>query len=241
MTQATNRTLQLNQVSASYGGSRILHGISLQVGRGEVACLLGLNGMGKTTTLRTILGLVDRQDGQILCDGRVLQGPTHRRARAGVTLVPEDRKVFAGLTVRDNLEVARQCPADGGQQPFTFDDATRLFPRLAERMNQLAGTLSGGEQQMMVVARAMVANPRYILLDEPTEGLAPNYVEAIHDAIVEMRARGIGVLLVEQSLALATALGDHFHVIESGHIVFSEPRERVLAAPAALEKRLTVE
>jgi branched-chain amino acid transport system ATP-binding protein len=157
-----------------------------------------------------------------------------------VTLVPEDRKVFAGLTVRDNLEVARAPAADGGQ-PFTLDDATRLFPRLAERMDQLAGTLSGGEQQMLVVARAMVANPRYILLDEPTEGLAPNYVQAIRDAIVEMRARGIGVLLVEQSLALATAVGDHFVVIESGHVVYSEPRERVLAEPSSLEKRLTVE
>jgi branched-chain amino acid transport system ATP-binding protein len=240
MSLVANRELKLNEVSASYGSSRILHGVSLQVGRGQVACLLGLNGMGKTTTLRTILGLVDRQEGQIVCDGRVLQGPTHRRARAGVTLVPEDRKVFAGLTVRDNLEVARQRAADGAQ-PFTIDDATRLFQRLAERMDQLAGTLSGGEQQMLVVARAMVANPRYVLLDEPTEGLAPNYVEAIHDAIVAMRERGIGVLLVEQSLALATAVGDHFHVIESGHIVYSEPRERVLAEPAGLEKRLTVE
>lgn len=240
MTTAAHRELQLDQVTASYGSSRILHGVSLRVRRGEVSCLLGLNGMGKTTTLRAILGLVDRQEGQIICDGRPLAGPTHRRARAGVTLVPEDRKVFAGLTVRDNLEVARAPAADGGR-PFTVDDATRLFPRLDERMDQLAGTLSGGEQQMLVVARAMVANPRYILLDEPTEGLAPNYVQAIRDAIVEMRARGIGVLLVEQSLALATAVGDHFVVIESGHVVYSEPRERVLAEPSSLEKRLTVE
>ncbi|KAI3610259.1 Branched-chain amino acid ABC transporter, ATP-binding protein LivF (plasmid) [Cupriavidus necator H850] len=240
MNGITNRELRLDQLSASYGSSHILHGVSMRVLRGEVSCLLGLNGMGKTTTLRAILGLVDRQEGQIVCDGRPLQGSTHRRARAGVTLVPEDRKVFASLSVRDNLEVARQ-PATEGSQPFTIDDATRLFPRLAERMDQLAGTLSGGEQQMLVVARAMVANPRYILLDEPTEGLAPNYVGAIHDAILEMRERGIGVLLVEQSLALATAVGDHFHVIESGHIVFSETRERVLADPASLEKRLTVE
>ncbi|SMG41967.1 ABC transporter ATP-binding protein [Paraburkholderia susongensis] len=240
MSESASRELKLNDVTASYGSSRILHGVSMCVRRGEVGCLLGLNGMGKTTTLRAILGLVDRQEGQIVCDGRPLNGPTHRRARAGVTLVPEDRKVFSGLSVRENLEVARQRPSDD-VAAFTIDDATRLFPRLAERMDQLAGTLSGGEQQMLVVARAMVANPRYILLDEPTEGLAPNYVEAIHDAIVEMRARGFGVLLVEQSLALATAVGDHFQVIESGHIVYSEPRERVLAEPAALEKRLTVE
>jgi branched-chain amino acid transport system ATP-binding protein len=240
MNSITNRELRLDQVSASYGSSHILHGVSMRVRRGEVSCLLGLNGMGKTTTLRAILGLVDRQEGQIVCDGRPLQGSTHRRARAGVTLVPEDRKVFASLSVRDNLEVACQ-PSTEGSQAFTIDDATRLFPRLAERMDQLAGTLSGGEQQMLVVARAMVANPRYILLDEPTEGLAPNYVQAIHDAILEMRERGIGVLLVEQSLALATAVGDQFHVIESGHIVFSETRERVLADPASLEKRLTVE
>ena len=240
MSHAFNQELQLNHVSASYGSSRVLHDVSMRVRRGEVSCLLGLNGMGKTTTLRTIVGLVDRQEGQILCDGLVLHGPTYRRARAGVSMVHEDRKVFASLSVRENLEVARQ-PSCGDAAAFDIDDATRLFPRIAERMDQLAGTLSGGEQQMLVVARALVANPRYILLDEPTEGLAPNYVGAIHDSIVAMCERGIGVLLVEQSLALATAVGDHFHVIESGHIVFSEPRERVLAEPAALEKRLTVE
>jgi branched-chain amino acid transport system ATP-binding protein len=233
-----SRALELHGVSACYGTSKILHDVSLRVERGGVSCLLGLNGMGKTTTLRAVMGLVDRCEGRIECDGVVLGGSTHQRARAGVTLVPEDRKVFAGLTVLENMTVALRA-ASGNS--FTIADATRLFPRLAERMSQKAGTLSGGEQQMLVVARAMVANPAYILLDEPTEGLAPNYVEAIRDAIKEARARDIGVLLVEQSLALATAVGDHFYVIESGHIVFSERRAQVLAHPEILEKRLTVE
>jgi branched-chain amino acid transport system ATP-binding protein len=231
--------LELVDVSAYYGASRILHGISLRVEQGKVACLLGLNGMGKTTTLRAIMGLVDRMDGHITCNGAPLTGATHKRARAGVTLVPEDRKVFAGLTVRENMSVAER-PAGKGDG-FVMEDATRLFPRLAERMEQKAGTLSGGEQQMLVVARAMLANPAYILLDEPTEGLAPNYVEAIKLSIDAARARNIGVILVEQSLPLAMAVGDHFYVVESGQVVFSQTREQLLASPESLEKLLTVE
>lgn len=231
--------LELQHVSAHYGASQILHSVSLRVDRGSVTCLLGLNGMGKTTTLRAIMGLVDRVEGTIRCDGEPLTGSTHQRARAGVTLVPEDRKVFATLTVQENLAVALRPPRSG--TGFGVADAVRLFPRLGERMDQKAGTLSGGEQQMLVVARALVANPGYILLDEPTEGLAPEYVDAIRKAVEEARQRGIGVLLVEQSLALATAVGDRFYVVESGHVVFEQERSEVLAAPSALERRLTVE
>lgn len=234
-----NDALELTDVSSYYGASKILHGVSLRVERGKVACLLGLNGMGKTTTLRTIMGLVDRMEGRISCNGVPLTGATHKRARAGVTLVPEDRKVFASLTVRENMSVAERTTTEPGA--FVTEDATRLFPRLAERLEQKAGTLSGGEQQMLVVARAMLANPAYILLDEPTEGLAPTYVEAIKLSIEAARARNIGVMLVEQSLPLAMAVGDHFYVVESGQVIFSESREQVLASPDRLEKILTVE
>lgn len=235
MTQA----LELVDVSAYYGASKILHGISLQVERGKVACLLGLNGMGKTTILRTIMGLVDRMEGTITCNGAPLVGAAYKRARSGVTLVPEDRKVFPSLTVRENMSVAERSSGRSGD--FVADDAMRLFPRLAERLEQKAGTLSGGEQQMLVVARAMLANPSYILLDEPTEGLAPIYVEAIKLAIDAVRERDIGVILVEQSLPLAMAVGDHFYVVESGQVVLSESRERVHLAPEIVENMLTVE
>ncbi|WP_421956483.1 ABC transporter ATP-binding protein [Polaromonas sp.] len=234
-----NDALELTNVSAWYGASRILHDISLRVERGQVACLLGLNGMGKTTTLRAIMGLVDRSEGSISCNGSPLAGATHKRARAGVTLVPEDRKVFSGLTVRENMAVAEHLT--GHASDFLLGDAIQLFPRLAERMEQKAGTLSGGEQQMLVVARAMLANPAYILLDEPTEGLAPSYVDAIKLSIDAARSRHIGVILVEQSLPLAMAVGDHFYVVESGQVVFSQSREQVLASPQTLENMLTVE
>ena len=156
----------------------------------------------------------------------------------GVTLVPEDRKVFPNLTVAENLQVATRKLLKGG---FILADAIRLFPRLGERLEQKAGTLSGGEQQMLVVARALLANPAYMMLDEPTEGLAPSYVDAIRDSIDAARERGIGVLLVEQSLALALAVGDHFYVIENGQIIRSLTRAEVLAAPERLAALLTVE
>jgi len=235
MTQA----LTYQAMSAFYGTSQILHGVDFEVRPGEVVCLLGLNGMGKTTTLRATMGLVDRIEGRITLNGAPLDGPTHRRSQMGVTLVPEDRKVFANLTVEENLRVAIRKPARGAG--FGTEDAIRIFPRLGERLGQKGGTLSGGEQQMLVVARAMLANPHYMMLDEPTEGLAPSYVDAIRDSIVAARGLGIGVLLVEQSLPLAQAVGDHFHVIENGQIVKSFLREEVMADPQRLVDMLTVD
>ena len=231
--------LILQNVSAYYGSAQILHGIDLRVSRGEVVCLLGLNGMGKTTTLRSIMGLVERVEGEISIDDALLVGPTHRRARLGVTLVPEDRKVFPSLTVKENMAVAaKPSPTNGG---LTLDRVLQLFPRLAERLQQKAGTLSGGEQQMLVMARAILANPKFMLLDEPTEGLAPSYVEAIRDAILAVRNCGIGVLLVEQSLPLARSVGDTFLIIENGEIRFRANRSAVEADPEALERTLTIE
>lgn len=234
-----SNVLELERVSAFYGSSQILQELSLRVEQGKVACLLGLNGMGKTTTLRAIMGLVDRVVGNISLNGTPLTGRTHRRARMGVTLVPEDRKVFASLTVQENMTVAMH--ATGKRNDFSIADATRLFPRLQERLEQKAGTLSGGEQQMLVVARAMLANPSYILLDEPTEGLAPEYVDAIKSAIDAARERNIGIVLVEQSLPLAMAVGDDFYVIENGQVVFNQDREAALRDPAVIATMLTVE
>lgn len=233
------QALRYQNMSAFYGTSQILHGIDFEVHPGEVVCLLGLNGMGKTTTLRATMGLVDRIEGAIMLNGAPLTGPTYRRSQMGVTLVPEDRKVFANLTVEENLRVAIRKPAQGAG--VGIDDTIRIFPRLGERLEQKGGTLSGGEQQMLVVARAMLANPHYMMLDEPTEGLAPSYVDAIRDSIVAVKALGVGVILVEQSLPLAQAVGDRFHIIENGQIVRSFTREEVVADPQCLVDMLTVE
>lgn len=230
--------LVLNNVAAFYGSSQILNEVSLSLAPGEVVCLLGLNGMGKTTTLRSIMGLVDRIEGTITIGGKSLVGPTHKRARLGVTLVPEDRRVFSSLSVKENLDVA----ASGSKirNGFCHDDVLKLFPRLAERLPQLAGTMSGGEQQMLSVARAMVLNPKMLLLDEPTEGLAPSYVEAIRDSILAARERGMGVLLVEQSFALALSVGDRFHVMENGRIVHTEERNSPTFSSQRIEEMLTI-
>jgi branched-chain amino acid transport system ATP-binding protein len=231
--------LVYDNLCAFYGSSQILHGVSFEVGQGTVACLLGLNGMGKTTTLRATMGLVDRLEGRIVLNGEELRGPTYRRSQMGITLVPEDRKVFPNLTVDENLRVAKRKAVRG--KDFTIAEALEIFPRLGERMSQKAGTLSGGEQQMLVVARAMLANPSYMMLDEPTEGLAPSYVDAIKQSIDAARSRGIGIILVEQSLPLALAVGDRFYVMENGQIVQSFVRDEVLAAPDRLANMLTVE
>lgn len=232
-------SLTLEGVSAFYGTAQILHGVDLTIGRNQIVCLLGLNGMGKTTTLRAIMGLVDRTEGRITLDGAPLVGPTYRRAKRGVTLVPEDRKVFPTLTVYENIAVAASMSrADGG---LTLERVLAFFPRLKERFEQKAGTLSGGEQQMLVMARAMIANPKFMLLDEPTEGLAPSYVEAIRDSILAARECGIGVLVVEQSLPLALSVGDVFVVLENGEVKLRADRAEIEAAPERLEQILTVE
>ena len=235
------RMLSVDRMSASYGASKIVHEVSFAVLPGRITCLLGLNGMGKTTTLRAIMGLVDRIEGAISLDGVPLRGPTHTRGRAGVTLVPEDRKVFPSLSVRENLEVAASRKSANEDSPaITVAEMIQLFPRLGERLAQKAGSLSGGEQQMLVVARAMVANPKYILLDEPTEGLAPSYVEAIRDSILEAARRGIGVLLVEQSLPVAMSVGNEFLVIDRGSIVVTLGREEAHADRTRIESLLTL-
>lgn len=231
--------MRYEDVSAFYGTSQILHGLSFDVPAASIVCLLGLNGMGKTTTLRATMGLVDRTEGRITLNGNELKGPTFRRSQMGVTLVPEDRKVFANLTVEENLDVALR--ATGRPDCFSIEEVTKIFPRLSERMSQKAATLSGGEQQMLVVARALLVNPAYMMLDEPTEGLAPSYVDAIRESLEAARARGIGIILVEQSLPLALAVGDFFHIIENGQIVQSLTRDEALADPRRIEAALTVE
>ena len=214
--------LIVDGLDAWYGGARILTTISLTVAPGEVVALLGRNGAGKTTTLRAIFGLIPSRTGRML--GRMqafghdlTRLPPHRIARLGLGYVPEDRRIFAELTVAENLEVGRQPPR-ADLPPWTPKHLYALFPNLAAIRDRTAGQLSGGEQQMLAVARTLMGNPRILLLDEPSEGLAPRMVQAIAGMIAHMRAAGVGVLLAEQTLTLAGTVADRAYIIEKGEI-----------------------
>ena len=208
--------LELADVHAVYGRSHVLHGVSLRAGEGEVVSLLGRNGAGKSTTLKAIVGVVEVTAGEIRFDGRSLRDvPTHRVARLGIGLVPEDRRIFAELSVLENLMVGAR--ADGG---FTVDRIFGLFPRLAGLARQRGGSLSGGEQQMLTIARTLMTGPRLLLLDEPSEGLAPVVVAALADTVAALRRQGFSILMAEQNVKFARRLADRAYIIEKGQIRF---------------------
>ncbi|MBI5110620.1 MAG: ABC transporter ATP-binding protein [Rhodovulum sp.] len=201
------------------GSSHILHGVSLTVGRGEAVCLLGRNGMGKTTTLRTILGLVSPSRGEVRINGQAMTAaPPHRIARQGIALVPEGRGVFPNLTVRENLVMAARSGVDG-RRAWTYERVLETFPRLAERRNNFGNQLSGGEQQMITIGRALMTNPYLIILDEATEGLAPLIRKEIWAVIRTIREAGIATLLVDKNVKDLLALCDRALVMVKGRIV----------------------
>jgi branched-chain amino acid transport system ATP-binding protein len=212
--------LKLHQVSAAYGHVRVLRGIDLSVDAGEVVCLLGRNGAGKTTAIRTICGLLPASVGTVRFAGRDITRATPMDiVGAGIATVPEGRRVFASLTVRENLVLGAFSRRRGRPDRTDCSEIYELFPRLAERANQRAGTLSGGEQQMLAMGRALMAKPRLLLLDEPSMGLAPILIEAVFDTIDRLARRGITVLLVEQNAVAALDVADRAYVLEHGHIV----------------------
>jgi branched-chain amino acid transport system ATP-binding protein len=201
-----------------YGKSHILDGVSLHVGPGEVVGLLGRNGVGKSTTLKTIMGLVRPIQGKVLLDGESITGmPSHKLARLGIGYVPEDRRIFRLLTVMENLRVGldRNGVTDERKREL-LDKVFTYFPRLAERRNQAGGTLSGGEQQMLAISRAMMLEPRIILLDEPTEGLMPRMVSQIHQIIDVLHREGVAILLVEQNVPLTLEASQRVYIMEKG-------------------------
>jgi branched-chain amino acid transport system ATP-binding protein len=217
-------TLELRDVEVFYGRIQALHGISLHVGFGEIVALIGSNGAGKTTTLRTISGLVRPSSGLVLLDGREVQKlGAEMIARAGVGHSPEGRRLFARMTVRENLEMGAYARKDDAQVRKDFERIYTLFPRLRERQGQLAGSLSGGEQQMVAIGRALMAKPRVLLLDEPSLGLAPILVDTIFEVIREINAAGTTVLLVEQNARMALATAQRAYVLETGGIVMEGP------------------
>ena len=211
--------LSLQKITTYYGQIRILEGIDLHVGSGELVCLLGGNASGKSTTLKTILGLVRPRAGQILLDGEdVTTFPVPERIARGIAIVPENRRLFPDMTVRENLELGAVL-RDGSTFDEDLERVHTLFPRLEERRNQLAGTLSGGEQQMVAIGRALMSHPRLLLMDEPSMGLAPALVQQNFRIIREVHESGVAVLMVEQNATMALSIADRGYVLSTGEIV----------------------
>lgn len=218
--------LEITGLEAGYGETRVLHGLSLAVPAGQVTALLGRNGAGKTTTLKTVMGLIRPGSGSIRFEGSEITGTRpHRIAQRGIAYVPETRDIFPSLTVAENLDlVARRfCGA------WTVERVLALFPRLGERLANGGNELSGGEQQMLAIARALLMNPRLLILDEPTEGLAPIIIRQIHVTLAELRALGLSILLVEQNFGFATSLADHVSIIGRGELVWQGSAEEIRA------------
>ncbi|MGH7268123.1 MAG: ABC transporter ATP-binding protein [Candidatus Rokuibacteriota bacterium] len=215
--------LEVTDLHVYYGEIHALKGVSLSVGKGEIVALLGPNGAGKTTTLKTISGLLTPRAGVIALEGDSLVGvPSHRIVHRGIAHVPEGRKIFNRLSVADNLELGAYARSDGGIRE-DLDRVLTLFPRLRERRTQVAGTLSGGEQQMLAIGRALMTRPRLLLLDEPSMGLAPVLVEQIFETVQDINRQGTPILLVEQNAAMALTIAHRGYVLETGSIVLEGP------------------
>jgi branched-chain amino acid transport system ATP-binding protein len=221
--------LRVDGLHAHYGKSHVLRGVTLQVGRGEVVSLLGRNGSGRSTTLKAMMGLVPPSAGRVELGGRALAGaPPHAICCAGLAYVPEEREVFANLTVDENLRMGEQ-PAVAGAVRWSVAQMFDYFPRLKERRGTRAGSLSGGEQQMLTMCRSLLGNPLAILIDEPTEGLAPKIVAQVAECIQDMQRQGVSVVLVEQKLAIALKVSTRVCVMGHGHIVFEGSPAQLLA------------
>ena len=231
--------LTIENISVNYGAIEALTDISMRVERGEVVTLIGANGAGKTTTLRTITGLLEPTEGRILFEGEEIQGvPTHKLVARGISMSPEGRGVFANLSVRENLQMGAYLRKDRARIAEDIEHAFKMFPRLKERESQKAGTLSGGEQQMLAMSRALMSSPRLLLLDEPSLGLAPLVVHTIFEAIDEIRSKGTTILLVEQNAHAALNHSDRAYVLETGKIVMEGPSKELAADPRIKEAYL---
>ncbi len=224
--------LEVERLNVAYGRAHVLFDVDLALARGEVLALLGRNGAGKSTTLKAIIGLLRPQSGAIRFRGARIDGSaSHAIARLGIGYVPEDRRIFAELTVAENLDVARQKPRPGAPH-WTPEALFALFPNLAELRRRSGGRMSGGEQQMLTIARTLMGNPQVLLLDEPSEGLAPKIVEAMADTILRLKAEGLSVLLSEQNLHFAARVADRAAIIEKGRIRYAGPMTELVADEA---------
>jgi branched-chain amino acid transport system ATP-binding protein len=233
--------LEVSHIDTYYVDSHILFDLSLTVEAGEVVCLLGRNGAGKTTTVRSIAGLTPPRGGTITLRGRDIVGlPPFRIARLGIGFVPEDRRVFPNLTVHENLEVARRTWGNGSASPWTEERVFDLFPILRDRRRQAGGTLSGGEQQMLTIARTLMGNPEILLLDEPSEGLAPIVVETLREQLGRLKASGLTMVLAEQNVRFVSDLGDRVYILEKGMARYQAPMASFLADDEVRQTYLAV-
>jgi branched-chain amino acid transport system ATP-binding protein len=236
----THDLLQVDAIETSYGRSKVLFGVSLRIGPGEMVTLMGRNGMGKTTTVRSIMGLTPASAGSIRLAGREIRAlPSYRVAKLGVGLVPEGRQVFPNLSARENL-IATAANRLGAADPWTYDKVCALFPRLAQRIDSAASLLSGGEQQMLAVGRALMTNPRLLILDEATEGLAPLIREEIWRCLAQLRAAGQSILVIDKNVEALTRLADRHYLIERGRVVWSGTSAALAAAPDVQHRYLGI-
>jgi branched-chain amino acid transport system ATP-binding protein len=232
--------LSVQNLNSHYGPAHILFDVGLDVGEGEVVALLGRNGAGKSTTFRSIVGLVERRTGAIMFEGRdVSSRPTHEIVRAGLGYVPEERRIFTELTVEENLEVGRQ-PKRLNAPHWTREKLFTLFPNLGEMRGRPGGRMSGGEQQMLTIARTLMGNPSLVLLDEPSEGLSPKIVEQMIEAILTMKNEGVSIVVSEQNLHFARLISDRAYIIERGRICFSGTMSELDARPDVRDAHLSL-
>ncbi|HVM12493.1 MAG TPA: ABC transporter ATP-binding protein [Actinomycetota bacterium] len=234
-----NVILELRDVSTSYGPVRVLEDVNLEIRKGEIVCLLGSNAAGKTTTLRTILGLTHPWKGEIIFEGQRIDGlVTTQVVSRGLTMVPENRRLFGRMTVRENLEIGANLRRDKTEIQGDLERILGLFPRLRERITQRAGTLSGGEQQMLAIGRAMMARPHVLLMDEPSMGLAPILVEQVFETIAEINRQGTTIFLVEQNANMALSVAHRGYAIQTGRIVLADTAENLKNNPQMQEAYL---
>jgi branched-chain amino acid transport system ATP-binding protein len=232
--------LEVRGLETAYGASQVLFGVDFAVAAGEVVTLLGRNGMGKTTIVKSILGLTPIRGGEIRFTGSAIHGmPSYRIAKLGLGLVPEGRHIFANLTVRENL-VATAANRSGAREPWTYERIVALFPRLAERARSYGGQLSGGEQQMLAIGRALMTNPRLLILDEATEGLAPLIRNEIWRCLEDLKARGQAILVIDKNLAALTRIAERHVIIERGRVVWQGNSEALRADDGARRRYLGV-
>lgn len=233
--------LSLDRVNAFYGDSHVLHDVCLNVQEGRLLALLGRNGAGKSTCINSIIGFLPPRSGKIHLEGVAIEKLSPELiCRAGMGLVPQGRRIFGSLTVKENLDVAARPPAASSTRRWSREEVNKIFPRLKERQHQLASSLSGGEQQMLAIGRALMTNPKVLLLDEPSEGLAPQIVNEVGNVLMTLKAH-ISIVLVEQNLGLAMKVADDVVLLNTGRVVFSGTRETFQAQQASLNSHLGVE
>ena len=233
--------LELKNVNAWYGRAHVLQGVALNVRQGEVVSIIGRNGAGKTSILRAVMGLMPRCEGEINFLGAdMLPRQTHERFRAGLGYVPEERRIVQGLTVAENIELGLVAPSTAKPDKAYIDEILSMFPRLRERWRQPATTMSGGEQQMLAIARALVSNPKLLMLDEPSEGIMPKLVDEMFELFRSISARGLTILLVEQNVGRALSISQRAYIVDQGEVVHSDTAANLLANPEIQDRYCSV-